>query len=183
MKPHPLKKWLRAAFFSRYLAKIPREQNTLDLACGWGFSFSINPNFYGVELDDACVRFCQQQGFKVQKANLLASLPFPDAYFDNCFSHDVLEHFEFHEVDIIFGNVHRILRPGGMFINVIPNRKGYDYGVRLEIGHRHFATPSEIEQAAKRTGFAYERAYSAPVPNFVNSWFTHAKYVTICHKL
>ncbi len=182
LRPNPVKKWIRSTFLSPYLRRIPRDQKTLDLACGWGFSFSINPDFFGVELDDECVRFCQRLGYKVQKANLLGPLPFPDGFFDNCFSHDVLEHFEAPELDMIFGNVHRVLRVGGMFMNVIPNRRGYEYGVRLGIGHKHFATTDEVRQVAERTGFEFVQAYSAPVPNMMNPWFTHAKYVTICRK-
>ena len=182
MRPRSINKWIRTTFLAPYLRSIPSHQMTLDLACGWGFSFGINPNFYGVELDDECVRFCQERGFKVKKANLLEQLPFPIDFFDTCFTHDVLEHFEPEDLDLIFINVRRVLRPGGIFMNIIPNRKGYDYGLREDIGHRHFATPGEIEKVARRTGFFYERAYSSPVPEIMNSWFTHAKYVTLCRK-
>jgi cyclopropane fatty-acyl-phospholipid synthase-like methyltransferase len=165
------------------LYKIPKDQKTLDLACGWGFSFNINPAFYGVELDDECVSYCQQQGFKVKKGNLLEPLPFPENFFDNSFTHDVLEHFELNEVDLIFKNVHRVLKPGGIFMNITPNKKGYDYGFVIDVGHKHYIVPDEIKQIAERTGFEYIDSYSVPVPGFLNRWFVHAKYLTICKKL
>lgn len=183
IKPNKINKWIRINFLSSYLHKIPRSQKTLDLACGWGFSFNINPNFFGVELDDECVKYCQGQGFNVKKANLLEPLPFADGFFDNCFSHDVLEHFEFEEVEVIFKNVYKVLRQGGTFMNIIPNRRGYDYGFVIDVGHKHFIIPKEIEQIAARTGFRYQGAYSAPVPGFMNAWFKDAKYVTTCQKL
>lgn len=183
LQTSPLKEWLRINILSRYINKIPKEEKTLDLACGWGFSFKINPNFWGIELDDDCISHCKQQGYKVAKANLLEPLPFEDGFFDNAFTQDVLEHFEFSEVDIIFRNVYKVLRPGGTFMNVIPNRKGYDYGFVINAGHKHFMTPSKVKQVVERNGFEYVRDYSAPVLEFMNSWFVHAKYVTMCKKL
>ena len=183
LRTNPLQEWLRINILSRYINNIPRNEKTLDLACGWGFSFRINQNFWGVELDDDCVNYVQQQGYKVTKANLLEPLPFPLSFFDNVFTQDVLEHFELEEVNTIFKNVHKVLRQGGKFLNVIPNRKGYEYGFVIDAGHKHFIVPDEIKQIAYRNGFKYVRAYSAPVPEFMNSWFTHAKFVTICIKL
>ena len=183
LRTNSFKEWLRINVLSPYIRDIPKNEKTLDLACGWGFSFRINPNFWGVEIDDDCVGFCQQQGYKVSQGNLLEPLPFPDGFFDNTFSQDVLEHFEFQEVDLIFKNVYKVLRPGGNFINVTPNKKGYDYGFVIDAGHKHFIVPEEIKQIAERNGFKFVSAYSAPVPAFMNSWFTHAKNVTICQKL
>ncbi len=183
IKPNGLNKWIRIHLLSSYINKIPKKEKTLDLACGWGFSFNINPKFYGVELDDDCVDYCKQRGFNVTKANLLEPLPFPDGFFDNCFSHDVLEHFELVEVDLIFKNVHKVLRQGGTFMNIIPNKRGYDYGFVIDAGHKHFIVPDEIKQIATRMGFQYMGVYSAPIPEIFNHLSNHAKYVTLSRKL
>ena len=183
IKPNGINKWIRIHILSSYINNIPKNEKTLDLACGWGFSFNINPKFYGVELDDDCVNYCKQRGFNVTKANLLEPLPFPDEYFDNCFSHDVLEHFELEEVDMIFKNVHKILRQGGTFMNVIPNKRGYDYGFVIDAGHKHFIIPDEIKQIATRMGFQFMGVYSAPIPEIINHLSNHAKYVTLSRKL
>jgi SAM-dependent methyltransferase len=182
LKPNRLSKWIRSRFLSPYLRNLPPHEKTLDVGCGWGFSFSINPNFYGVEIDQESVDYCQRQGWNVTRGDLLAPLQFPDGFFDNAFSHDVLEHFELHEVEKIFRGVHKVLRAGGQFMNVIPNRKGYDWGLTVDIGHKHFIIPFEIEQIAKKTGFSYAGFYSAPVPAFMNAWFKDAKFVTLCYK-
>lgn len=183
LRTDDIKEWLRINILSSYIRNLPVREKTLDLACGWGFSFRINPNFWGVEIDDDCVKFCQEQGYKVTKGNLLEPLPFPDNFFDNVFSQDVLEHFEFHEVDLIFKNVHKVLRSGGKFMNVTPNKKGYEYGFVINAGHKHFVVPDEIKQVAERNGFKFVKAFSAPVPAFMNGWFAHAKNVTVCEKL
>jgi len=176
------KEWIRIQFLSPYLWRIPRDEKSLDLACGWGFSFKINPGFYGIEYDDACVAYLQRQNYKVQKGNLLEPLPYAEGFFDNCFSHDVLEHFEAEESDRIFANVHRVLKKGGRFINIIPNRRGYDFGLQINAGHKYFMTPEKIAEIATRTGFRFERSYASPLPAFFHPLFTHNKWVTICLK-
>lgn len=181
-KPNRLKKWIRTQFLSPYLKRISQDEKTLDLGCGYGFSFEINPSFYGIDLDEAGVKFCKQQGFNVTRASLLDPLPFSDGFFDNCFSHDVLEHFELHQVEAIFRNVSRILRRDGSFINVIPNRLGYDLGLMKDAGHRHLITTEEIREISLKTGFCFHKAYSSPLPAIFHHLFPHNKYVTICSK-
>jgi SAM-dependent methyltransferase len=45
-------------------------------------------------------------------------IPYPDACFDIVLSHDVLEHVEDPRVSV--AEIHRVLRPGGLSINVFP---------------------------------------------------------------
>lgn len=181
-KARVINEWIRITFLSPYLHRIPKNEKTLDLGCGWGFSFKINPGFYGIEIDDACVNYCQEQGYKVVRGSLLEPLPFPDEFFDNCFTHDVLEHFKPDETKTIFMNVNKVLKKNKHFINIIPNKKGYDYGLSVNTGHQTFVTPEKVRELAEETGFKFLRVYSAPVPGLINPWFTHAKYVTICEK-
>ena len=53
----------------------------------------------------------------------------------------------------------------------------------LNAGHKHFILPEEIKQIGERNGFNFLGVYSALCPSFMNSWFTHAKYVNICQKI
>lgn len=177
-----LREWIRIQFLSPYIKNIPKDEKTLDLGCGWGFSFKINPNFYGVEADEACLAYCKKCQYNVIRADLLDPLPFPDNFFDNCFSHDVLEHFELKDVKTIFRNVHKVLRKGGTFINIIPNRLGFELGLRTNAGHRHFITPEEVEEMSRITGFTFLKSYSSPFPAFFHRFLCHNKYVNVCKK-
>jgi SAM-dependent methyltransferase len=116
------------------------------------------------------------------KANLLCPLPFPDNAFDNCFSHDVLEHFDLGDVEKIFIHVHRILRKDGLFLNIVPNRLGYEFGIKRNAGHKHHITPEEIQELAQRTGYRFLKSYSSPLPALFHPFFIHNKYVTVCMK-
>ena len=183
IRSNKFKRFIRVRFLSPHIRNIPTDQKTLDLGCGWGFSFRINPGFHGLDADADCVKYCQEQGFKVVQGGLLMPLPFPSGHFDNCFTHDVLEHFELKHLDLIFQHVHEILRPGGVFINAIPNRLGYDYGLRVNSGHKHYVTPEEVREVAKRTGFKYQGCVSSPFPEVFHRFYTHNKYVTYCERI
>jgi SAM-dependent methyltransferase len=169
--------WIRVHFLSSHLRRFCPEEKSLDLACGWGFSFKINPDFWGIDLDDNCVAYLKSLGRNVVKGNLLNPLPFDAETFDNCFSHDVLEHFSLLEVEIIFRNVHRIIRKGGLFVNIIPNILGYELGIRTKAGHKHCILPEEVADIAHNTGFKVTRVYSSPLPAPFHRFLSHNKYV------
>jgi SAM-dependent methyltransferase len=173
----PMFTWIRVCFLSPYLRRFGAGDKTLDLACGWGFSFRINHDFWGIEIDDDCVAYLQRLGRKVTKGNILDRLPFEDEAFDNCFTHDVLEHFDLSDVETIFQNVRRVVRKGGMFMNIIPNERGYALGLRTGAGHCHNILPSEIERIAVATGFRVARIYSSPLPALFHRFVAHNKYV------
>ncbi len=181
LKANSIKEWVRVHFLSPFLHDIPKNEKTLDLACGWGFSFKINPNFYGIEYDEKCFNYLKDN-YNVKRGSLLEPLPYEDNFFDNVFSHDVLEHFEPAEVEVIFKNVHRVLKKGGRFINIIPNRLGYDFGFKIDAGHKHFIVPTEIKALADKYGFNYQTAYASPLPKAFDGLFTHNKWVTTCIK-
>ncbi|MEM7647101.1 MAG: class I SAM-dependent methyltransferase, partial [Pseudomonadota bacterium] len=127
LRSNPLKEWVRINFLSPHIQKVPKDKRVLDLACGWGFSFKIHPQWTGIEYDENCVQYLKKKGFDVLRGNLLDPFPFEENSFDMVFSHDVLEHFDRVEVEKIFANVKPFIKPGGLFVNVVPNRLGFDY--------------------------------------------------------
>ena len=50
-------------------------------------------------------------------------IPYPDAHFDLVFSDNVLEHLE--KPELVFREVRRVLKPGGVFLTKTPNRWHY----------------------------------------------------------
>lgn len=180
LKSRPWKEWVRIQFLSPHIWSLPKDKEILDLACGWGFAFKINPNLNAVEYDIDCVNELQRQGFKVKRGNILEELPFPENSMDVVFSHDVLEHFERAETEVIFEKVKKCLKPGGLFINVVPNKLGYEYGVRIEVGHKYFIQPKDIEQIAKSKGYIYKGYYHSPFPQLFDFFYKHNKRVITC---
>ncbi|MEA2687541.1 MAG: hypothetical protein QOD51_148 [Candidatus Eremiobacteraeota bacterium] len=150
--------------------------------CGWGFYFSINPKAAGVDGDPRSVAELRAKGYNVRQANVLEPLPFPDGAFDWVLAHDVLEHFTFDELERVMTNVHRVLSPGGRFIVWVPNRKGYDYGIEIDVGHKLYVTEAEIRRLIPGR-FALEKNYAEPLPRELGRAFTHNKEVFFLRRL
>jgi len=180
-RPSSLRKWLRTHVIERTLWRVPRDNDVLDLCCGYGFYFDINPLAAGFDGDPRCVEPLRARGLDVTLGNVLERLPYPDGRFGWVLAHDVLEHFAQDEIDRIAAEVHRILRPGGRFLVIVPNRKGYDFGLQLGIGHRHFVTAREIDALAQGR-FVIEASYPEPLPRWIGSFFTHNKEVFLLRK-
>jgi len=148
-RPSPLRKWLRARVLERTLRRLPRTSDVLDLCCGYGFYFDINPAAAGFDGDPRCVEALRARGLAVTLGNVLERLPYDDG---------------------------RILRPGGRFLVIVPNRKGFDYGLEIGVGHRLFVTAAEIA-ALTRGRFEVEASYPEPLPRWLGRFFTHNKEV------
>ena len=158
------------------LRRVPKTGRVLDLCCGYGFYFSINPNAVGIDGDPQCVAALQSQGRTAQLGNVLETLPYNDASFDFVLAHDVLEHFIMPELDSLFDEIWRVLAPDGVLIAWVPNRRGYDSGVNPEVGHRLFVTQKEIADLAGRR-FVVESNIAEPLPRRLGEHFVHNKEV------
>jgi SAM-dependent methyltransferase len=89
----------------------------------------------------------------VKWADVSKPLPYEAACFDNAFTHDVLEHLTAEAMDALFADVRRLLKPGGLFLNVVPNQKGFNAGLDPAVGHIRFVDLSAVHQAASKNGF------------------------------
>lgn len=176
IKANPFKQWVRLRLFYRYLKEILKDEKTLDLACGWGVALNINPKFYGFEYDQACYEFLKDE-YDVRFGDILGEVPFEKGFFDNVFTQDVLEHFTLPDIERIFRTVNELLKPGGRFINAVPNKRGYQYGLDIQAGHLHYVTTEDITRLADATGFVLERYYAYPLPAFLSEFYTHNKCV------
>lgn len=182
-KSSNVKEFLRIYFLSFPLWQTKRfKERVLDLGCGWGFYFKINPFAYGIDFNANCVRYLKSLGYKVIQEDIRNQLSFRGDFFKCVICHDVLEHMELKDIEKIFLRVHDILEPQGIFLILIPNRKGFEYGLKLNVGHKYFITPEEIFLITKGK-FAVEKHYSYPLPRFVGRYFAHNKEVIILKKL
>jgi len=160
----------------RTLQRLPKTDGVLDFCCGYGFYFMINPRAKGIDGDPAAVKHLRGQGFDVRLGDVTKALPFDGRSFDAVIAHDVLEHFGFPQLQGIVMEIHRVLRPGGSFFVFVPNRKGYDAGLRPEVGHKLFVTRREIE-SLRQDLFDLRRHYPEPLPRSIGRFFTHNKEV------
>jgi len=180
-RPVPWRLWIRVHLLERTLRRLPRGPGVLDLGCGWGFYFRINPAAIGIDGDPAAVGALRAEGRDARLGDLRERLPFEDGAFGHVVAHDVLEHFAPADLERIAGEVHRVLRPGGRFVVLVPNRAGYDLGLREGAGHVTFVGAPEVEALA-RGRFALEASYPEPLPRWLGSRFVHNKEVFVLRR-
>ena len=177
-----IKEFLRlylASFLLRDTKKF--KDKVLDLGCGRGFYFKINPLAYGVDVDAKCITYLQDKGHKVIQKDIRKELPFSSNFFKCVICHDVLEHLELEEIKNVFLSVYKILETKGIFLILIPNLKGFEYGLKTNVSHKYFITPKEIFSISKGI-FLIEKHCSYPLPRFIGNYFTHNKELIILKK-
>jgi ubiquinone/menaquinone biosynthesis C-methylase UbiE len=101
----------------------------LDLGCGSGYGAARIGRFAtrveGVDVDEETVAFAQQryssENVSFSRVEVGKQLPFPDASFDTVLSFQVIEHVQ--DDDAYLMEAHRVLKPGGVFVVVTPDRQ------------------------------------------------------------
>ena len=113
-------------YFMPFVERFRDHSPVLELASGQGIFQdllkSAGISAEGVELDEALYRACRDRGLNVTQANLFSYLEsLQQPRFGGCFASHIVEHFLPQEVDTLFRDVHKAVRPGGIFIVLTPN--------------------------------------------------------------
>lgn len=140
----------------------------------------INTGFWLVDADSDCISSLSEVTDRAFLCDLAKPLPFEDGFFENAFTHDVLEHLDEDEMQTLFLEARRVVQIGGTFMNVVPNRRGYMAGMTPEVGHKRFVTHAEVQSAANKSNFELVGCFRAPLRTRASELFVHNKLVTIC---
>lgn len=119
------KNWDDHIFRERILARLSKDSIVLDLGAGAGIVDQMNFRGHacricGVDLDPRVTENPYLDEGLVADG---ATIPYPDCTFDVVFSDNVLEHLA--EPRVVFEEVARVLKPGGLFMFKTPNRRHY----------------------------------------------------------
>ncbi len=128
------------------LKKFNFSPPVLDLGCGDGIFAQIclgeGQIDVGLDLNPQEVTLAQKSGaYKEVVVARADKMPLADGFFGTVISNSVLEHIP--NLDLVFKEVHRVLRKGGRFIFVVPDKTASDYffyaGVLQKLGLKNLA--------------------------------------------
>lgn len=119
------------------LKAIGRGKRVLDLGClGGQFSRQIqerNNDVFGVELNHRAAEQARARGIPVQEFDLNDGIPFEECFFDVVHAAEVLE--QIYDTKFLFEEVHRVLRPEGVFVFTVPNLNSIRNRIRVLQGN------------------------------------------------
>ena len=109
----------RDRLFYNEMSGRDKSQLILDLGCGGGRHYFCNyGNVIGVDPVLELLPLAKKLYAEVYHAGGY-QLPFADNTFDYVVSSDVLGHIPFDKKDVLFAEMHRVLKPGGRAVHVI----------------------------------------------------------------
>jgi SAM-dependent methyltransferase len=84
----------------------------------------------------------------------LLELPFPEQYFELCFSFDVVCNIQ--DDVAAFAEIRRTLKPGGRVIAQLPAYRWLWSAHDVAVGHKHRYTSGEVRDKVERAGLEFE---------------------------
>jgi len=117
--------WDDALFREEILSVIRPNQHILDLGAGAGIVAQMDfrgraARVCGVDPD---TRVQSNPYLDEGKIGVGESIPYADSCFDVVFADNLLEHLD--DPPAVFSEIHRVLKPGGLFLAKTPNRWHY----------------------------------------------------------
>lgn len=122
-------------------------RSVLDLGCGVGrhACFLADAGFAVQAMDastaglDHAARQARELGLDVTfRDGLMTELPYPDASFDYLLSFNVIYHGDGGVVARAVSEIHRVLKPGGLFHGTLLSKRNAKYGLGKEIAPNTF---------------------------------------------
>lgn len=144
------------------LKKFYPQPHALDLGCGRGEWLELlsNNGFFaqGVDVDDAMLAFCTNQGLDVHKADAVEYLKsVPDVTLALVSGFHIAEHLPFEVLRELFSEAFRVLAPGGILILETPNPENLTVAANdfyTDPTHRAPLPPDLLSFLCEDAGFA-----------------------------
>jgi 2-polyprenyl-3-methyl-5-hydroxy-6-metoxy-1,4-benzoquinol methylase len=149
----------------------------LDVGCGVGRSLrNLEGNGVGVDVSEAAVRRCREQGFEAYSKPEFDSLGIgAQRTFDSVLFAHVLEHMTRQEAIDLLDEYRRFVRPDGIAVLICPQERGY----ASDDSHVTFLDAGDMVDVASEAGLAVERSYSFPFPRRLGRLFVYNESIVV----
>lgn len=127
--------WIKRNFSSKIKRDERINYKALDLGCGWGNNLKFLKdegfNAYGIDFSQKAVDALKPE-FKenVQVMNF-SRLDFEDNSFDIIIDRSAVQHNSKKDIELIFNEVYRVLKPNGRFYSIMAKTKNNDFYMEL----------------------------------------------------
>jgi SAM-dependent methyltransferase len=128
----------------------------LDVGCGIGDFLASTPGSTGVDINPFSVHWCRKRGLNADVMEE-GKIPFPDRSFESAVLDNVLEHIE--DPRPLLAEVHRILRPSGIFVVGVPGPRGF----AADPDHKIFYDETTLTNVVTRAGFVLLKVHHLPL--------------------
>lgn len=137
------------------------EDRILDIGFGNGYLIknlakNNNSYFYGIEISDDMVKAgCKRNSKLIEQGKVhlikgnVMDIPFETSFFDKVYTVNTIYFWE--DIDKSLSEIKRVLKPNGIFINVIYSKEWLEKVKYTKYGFLKF-TPKELEEAAIHNG-------------------------------
>jgi SAM-dependent methyltransferase len=151
--PHLGSNWDDELFRREIASQLRPELTILDLGAGAGIVSQMNfrgmaARVCGIDPDE---RVRSNPYLDEAAVGVGESIPYPDESFDLVFADNVLEHLA--APDVVFDEVSRVLRPGGLFLAKTPNRWHYVALIARCTPHRFHQFLNQLRGRARADTF------------------------------
>lgn len=148
---------------SAFRAWLDGAERVLDAGCRDGTlatRYLAGHRAIGCDIDEQALRRCQLgPRFPVVNCDITEGLPFRAGSFDAAVLGEVLEHLP--DPLYALGEIHRVLRPGAVFVGSVPNAYRLKNRLRFLAGatvdpdptHLQLFSPDALTSVLERTGF------------------------------
>ncbi len=178
LRERPLVRDLLERTFDRFFPTPVDDM--LDLGCGTAFYFPLlarhTKRLAGIDICEPMLAQAQQtiaehqlEHCSVQRGSA-TELPFANHSFDTVHSWDFMHHVD--DIDSVFSEIHRVLRPGGRFIAMEPNLLNpsiFWYHARRRSEWRLFLQNQFSLPRRLRPRFEVKLGYDNTIISFLNS--------------
>lgn len=143
------------------LAECAGGERVLEIGFGSGVAFPNLSRMYreihGLDLTadtQAVAAMFAARGIATDlKQGDVLQMPYPDEYFDTLLLVSILEHLRPEQQSSAFGEIRRVLKPGGQVVYGVPVERPFMVFMFKVLGHdirrEHFSTHEEVIQAAR----------------------------------
>lgn len=141
-----------------FLARLPKRSDVLDIGCGQGHDLRAmarkghrvaGVDFSSVAIQQARKRVCgwnltRRRNVDLRIHDIADRLPFEDGQFAGVYSHLALHYFHDDVTRRIFGEIHRVLRPGGLLVFSVKSTDDPYCGKGEQLGERIYSRKGHV---------------------------------------